>query len=305
MCDRGISLQRSGSIPGLSERILFILILVVASATAAVGRAEELDDEDIPLSIIPVSYRDQIERGFNLLYELKFVEARRQFASWQQKNPDDPLGHVSMAAGYLFEEFYYQNVLTSDFFLNDKRLLGGIDGKPDHGRATKFEEEDRKGIYLATNRLRANARDSDALFALTLATGMRADFKAILERRQMESLVLIKEAEHYAEELLEVKPDAADAWLSLGAANYILGSLPAYKRFFLWFDQIHGDKSVGMQQLRITASKGHYLKPFAEILLALAALREKQDDVARMLLSQLVAQYPDNHLFASELARLN
>jgi predicted Zn-dependent protease len=39
-------------------------------------------------------------------------------------------------------------------------------------------------------------------------------------------------------------------------------------------------------------------------LLALAALREKQEDIARKQLSDLVAEYPDNHVFAEELARL-
>jgi hypothetical protein len=55
----------------------------------------------------------------------------------------------------------------------------------------------------------------------------------------------------------------------------------------------------------------HYLRPFAKILLALAALREKQPDVARTELiartelNDLVAEFPENPLFASELAKLN
>ena len=34
------------------------------------------------------------------------------------------------AASYLFEEFYQQGVLSSQFFLDDKRLARGVDGKP-------------------------------------------------------------------------------------------------------------------------------------------------------------------------------
>ncbi len=246
-----------------------------------------------------------IDKGFDLLYRLKFAEARGQFSGWQAMHPDDPLGYVSIAAGYLFEELYRQGVLTPKFFLDDKRLLGGIQEKPDEGRRSNFEEADEKGRDLALARLRADPGDADALFALTMATGMQADFKAILEKRHMESLLLIKKAEDYAERLLALRPDAADAWFSLGAGNYIIGSLPIYTRLLLWLGQIHGDKRLGMKQLGITATKGHYLKPFAEIFLALAALREKQKDVARTLLSDLVAQFPDNPLFASELVHLN
>jgi predicted Zn-dependent protease len=88
-------------------------------------------------------------------------------------------------------------------------------------------------------------------------------------------------------------------------ANYFIGSLPGAKKFFLSFAGIHGDKTAGIRQLQIAADHGHYLRPFAKILLALAALREKQVDLARIQLQQLVAEFPENPLFASELAKLN
>ena len=56
--------------------------------------------------------------------------------------------------------------------------------------------------------------------------------------------------------------------------------------------------------MEIAAAHGHYLRPFAKILLALAALREKKPEVARIQLNELVAEFPENPLFASELAKL-
>jgi len=133
---------------------------------------------------------------------------------------------------------------------------------------------------------------------------MKSDFLSILEKRQMESLSMIKKAESSAKQLLKLQPDRADAWLSIGAANYIIGCLPAYKRFFLWFRRIQGDKNLGMEQLKIAAERGHYLKPFAKIFLALAALREGEMDVARSQLRDLASSFPQNPLFRAELARL-
>jgi len=52
------------------------------------------------------------------------------------------------------------------------------------------------------------------------------------------------------------------------------------------------------------AARGHYLRPFAKILLALAALREKKPELARIQLNELVAEFPENPLFASELSKL-
>jgi hypothetical protein len=246
----------------------------------------------------------EIDAGFRELYVLRFSEAREQFALWQEKHPEDPLGDVSVAASYLFEEFYRQGVLSSDFFLNDKHLLGGIEGKPDETRAASFKSANQRAKEVALQRLKGNPQDPSALYALTLVTGMEADYSGILEKRHLDSLRLIKQAEGYAKELLAVQPDAEDAWLALGAADYIIGSLPAHKRFFLRFGGIHGNKKVGLDELRRAAEKGHYLKPYAKMLLGLAALREMQEEVARKEFADLAIEFPANPLFALELARL-
>ena len=246
-----------------------------------------------------------IDSGFDLLYRLKFSEARSRFEDYEKAHSDDPLGEVSIAASYLFEEFYSQHVFTSGFFLDDRRLLGGVAGKPDAGNTVNFNRANQRGRDLARHRLDADATDADALFALTLAAGMQADYASILEKRQFESLRLVREANDYAKRLLKLRPDVADAWLAIGAANYIIGCLPAHVRFFLWFGGVRGDKQLGMQQLRKTAEEGHYLRPFAKIFLALASMREGQEDVARRQFSDLAAQFPENSLFADELARIN
>ena len=109
----------------------------------------------------------------------------------------------------------------------------------------------------------------------------------------------------YSKKLLKVAPGAYDAYLGLGTANYIIGSLPGSKKFFLGFAGIHGDRKKGIQQLEITANEGHYLQPFAKILLALTALREKKPEMARTEFTELVSEFPENPLFAAELAKLN
>jgi len=87
----------------------------------------------------------------------------------------------------------------------------------------------------------------------------------------------------------------------LGAANYLLGSLPWHKRALLWIGGISGNREEGMRQLSVTVEEGHYLKPFAKILLALTALREKQPSLTRKLLEELTAEFPTNPLFRREL----
>jgi hypothetical protein len=63
-------------------------------------------------------------------------------------------------------------------------------------------------------------------------------------------------------------------------------------------------KAPRKRQLEIAADHGKYLRPFAKILLAMAALREKKSEVARAQLSDIAAEFPENPLFANELAKL-
>lgn len=247
----------------------------------------------------------EFDAGFRLLYELKFGPAREQFTAWERQNPEDPLGPALEAAADLFEEFYRQGVLTSDFFLDDRRLLGGIVGKPDADLEASFSAAAQRSEELARKRLASDPSNPDALFAQTLSAGMRADNASLLEKRQIESLGLLREADRSAKALLAVAPDAGDAYLAIGAANYIIGCLPGYKRAILRMGGVHGDRVAGMQQLAQAASSGHYLRPYAKLMLALAELREKNPAIAREQLAALAAEFPGNPLFAHELAKLS
>ena len=203
----------------------------------------------------------------------------------------------------MFEELYRQGVLTSDFFLDEKRFLHGIDGKPDADRMKNFRDALDLARQLSRQRLAKNPKDPEALFGLTLAAGMESDADAILEKKQLDGLKRMKEANEYAKQLLAQQPDSNDAYVALGAANYIIGSLNPGYRFALWFGGIHGDKKLGMAQLGKTADNGRYLKPFAKILLALSARREKQNALAQKLLLQLTEEFPSSPLFAAEYAK--
>ena len=276
----------------------FILMLLLSPA---MGFATGVPKGDSPA----FTTEPELSAGFDLLYEQEFAEARQVFTSWESRNLEDPFGEVAVAASYLFEELCDQGVLTSDFFLNEKKFLHGIDGRPNPERMSHFGEALTRARELAKARQKTNPNDGEALFALTLAAGMESDAESILQKRHMDGLKRMKEANKYAECLLANHPDATDAYIALGIANYIIGSQSSGARFALWFDGVHGNKQLGMEQVAKTAENGRYLRPFARIILALAARREKQAPLAQRLLRELCEQYPDSELYASEYAKVS
>ena len=289
-------------------RVIYAPLLAVALFVAIGQPAARAGSRLSPASVAELPghlfIEPDLETGLRLLYGLRFEEARTRIVAWQQKHPAEPVGPALEAAADLFEQFYRKGVLTSEFFLDDKRFLGGIQDQPDIKLEAAFVAAARRAEESAREKLSVQSHDPDALFALTLVAGLRADNAGLIEKRQLDSVRYLRESTRTAQELLKVAPDTPDAYLALGAANYLVGCLPGYKRFFLGLGGVHGDKALGMHQLALAAADGHYLRPYAKLLLALSALREKNVELARTQLTQLAAEFPGNPLFARELSKL-
>jgi hypothetical protein len=252
----------------------------------------------------PDSVNTALDRGFLGLYNLDFTGAQKYFSSWEAEHPDDPVGPVSEAAGYLFSEFNRLGVLETRFFENDESFKARSKLSPDPAVHDRFQEALDRTQRLARARLSKDAKDRDALFAMTLASGLQADYAALIEKKNLSSLHYTKEASIWAQQLLAVCNDCSDALVATGSSKYIIGSMTAPVRWLLRMGGLPGDKQGGMVDLQNTAEHGHYLKPFARILLAIAYVRDKDTTRALELLVALRNQFPGNTLFPGEIARL-
>jgi hypothetical protein len=244
-----------------------------------------------------------LDAGYRQMYNLQFTEAHRTFAEWEKRNPSDPLGPASDAAAYLFSELDRMRLLESEFFTADTRFFGERP-KPDPKLKASFEQSIRRAEKSAAAALARDGSNADALFADLLRHGLRADYLSLVDRSQWAALGETKSGRTAAEKLLSVKPDYHDAHLAIGVENYLLSLKPGPVRWFLRLSGAQTDKGEGIAKLRITAEKGRYLLPFARLLLAVAALREKDYASARGYLSWLASEFPLNRLYREELAKL-
>jgi hypothetical protein len=245
-----------------------------------------------------------LDRGYQQMYNLDFPGAHATFRAYQQAHPEDPMGHVSNAAAYLFSEFNRLHILESDLFIDDHNFENRGKLTPDPAVKAEFENELAKSTDLANLVLARNPQDKDALFSLVMTNGLRGDYAAMIEKRNLASLAYIKAARVQAERLLAIDPTCYDAYLAVGVENYLLGSKSAPVRWLLQMTGAQTNKEEGVQRLRLTADKGHYLAPFARLLLAVAALRDQDRQTARTLLAGLASEFPGNQLYAKELARI-
>jgi len=274
--------------------------MIVAALWLCCAPALTARGENVPSPAIVSA----LDRGFSGLYNLDFAGAQKDFAAWQQMHPDDPVGPVSEAAGFLFSEFNRLGVLESQFYENDESFEGRSKLTPDPVLREHFQATIGRAENLSHARLSKDTKDRDALFALTLSSGLQADYAALIEKRNLASLRFTKQASAWAQQLLAVCPDCYDALLATGFSKYIIGSMAAPVRWVLRLGGLSSDKQGGIADLQKTAEHGHYLAPFARILLSIAYVREKDKSRALQLLIGLRREFPANTLFSREIAHL-
>ena len=242
-----------------------------------------------------------LERGYRQMYNLQFTGAHQSFREWQTLHPEDPLGPASDAAAYLFMEFDRLHILQSEFFTHDQHFITDHKLQPDAGLKKNFQAAIQAGRRLAA----LAPGDTNAMFASILCNGLESDYLALIEKRYAASFQVMKTNRGLAERLLAADPTYYDAWIAIGVENYMLSLKPAPLRWLLRLGGGQTNRGVGIAKLKLTAEKGHYLSPFARMLLAVAALRDRDPGRARDLLAGLAREYPLNPLYRQELARLD
>jgi hypothetical protein len=246
-----------------------------------------------------------LDEGYRHMYNLDFAAAHRAFGDWEKTHPGDPLGAVSDAAAYLFAEFDRLHVLRSEFFTDDGRFLRRERSlTADAATKRDFEDALDRAQRLASATLARAPQDENALFATLLRAGLHADYLAFIEKHNRAALSEIKQSRGIAQRLLTLHPDCYDAYLAVGIENYLLSLKPLPLRWVLRLGGAQTDKRTGIERLRITANQGRYLQPYARLLLAVAALRDKDTPTARRTLTWLASEFPNNKLYREELLKL-
>ena len=253
---------------------------------------------------VPLTDSRLLDIGYRQMYNLDFQGAHQSFQSYEQTHPRDPLGPVSNAAAYLFSEFDRLHILEVELFTDNHKFESREKPSPNPAVRAAFDNELNAATQIADQVLAQSSRSNDALFAKVLAYGLRGDYVALIEKRNFAGLSSMKAGRALAEKLISMDPSYYDAYLAIGVENYLLGTTAAPVRWILRMGGAETNKNQGIANLKLTADKGHYLAPYARLLLAVAALRDKDRTTARNLLASLSREFPHNSLYQKELARI-
>ncbi len=269
---------------------LLVLVVLVSGLGRSFGQAPGVEN------LIDQSFRD--------MYNLRFEGALKKAEAAKAISKDDPLPWVAQSCALLFREFDRLHILRSEMFSTDEGFAARATEKWDPVTKKQFDDATNGAEKIAQGRLSRNKDDIQALFALTIINGLRADDDALITKKNLSALGYTKAATAYAERLLALAPNQYDAYLATGMGKYIVGGKAAPVRWLLRLGGLKGDQVQGIKELQMTADHGHYLAPFARIMLAFDDLRHKDRAEARKQLVWLHDQFPNNPLFVQEISKL-
>ncbi len=245
-----------------------------------------------------------MDQSFRDMYNLRFEEALKKAEAAKAISKDDPLPWVAQSVAILFREFDRLQILRSEMFATDEGFAARATHTWDPAAKKQFDDATNGAEKIAQERLRRNKDDIQALFALTIVNGLRADDDALITKKNLSALGYTKAATGYAERLLALAPNEYDAYVATGMGKYIIGGKAAPVRWLLRLGGLKGDQQQGVKELTLAAERGHYLAPFARIMLAFDDLRHKNRTEARKQLVWLHDQFPNNPLFPLEISKL-
>jgi hypothetical protein len=263
-------------------------------ALPAVSRAQPKEAEPDAL----------IRQAFGRLYNFDFRGTHEILEKQIRLYPQDPLGPAVDAVAYLFTELYRLRILELDFFTSDEKFVDRRKLVPDPAARQAFQQQIDNAERLAQARLAVNPDDRSAVFSMCVTTGLTVDYAVLIEKRRFGSYSLAKRNQFWARKSLALNPPVYDAYVTIGTAEYIVGSLPFFLRWFVRFDQIKGNKQTASEVLEVVVQKGKYYGPLARILMAVIDLRERRRAEGEKLLVGLVADFPENPLLRKELAKV-
>ena len=237
-------------------------------------------------------------------YNNEYDEAIADFQKEVDAHRDDPEAWNHLAQGILYREMFRNGALESQLVSGTNPFVRRAKMEVSPAVRERFTTAINKAMSLGEKDLEKNPKDIRALYALSVAHGLRANYLFLVEKAWTEALKDATASRKYSNQLLEADPNFVDTRVVQGLHDYVVGSLPFYMRMFGFLAGFHGDREGGIRELQLVAQKGTLSKYDARILLAAIYRREHRSQEAIPLLKELSQTFPRNYLFRLEQVQM-
>jgi len=255
-------------------------------------------------SMLSSPMEESCKEGFHALYSLDYTRAKNQFEQMTEMEPKHPAGYVYLASAIWLEHLYSLRRLQSQIYNRNNAFFTSGQDSVDPMVEKLFYKNIEKGIVRAEILVKADSRDLAGLYYLGTAHGAIAGYESTVKRAFLSSLKNGTKAVEMHKKLLKLYPGFADAYVSVGIYNYVVGTLPFAAKLVMLLGGVRGSKEEGLKQLENAARDGSLARDEASVILAVLYDREKRQDDSLKILRALSEKYPENYVFRFEIATM-
>ncbi|PWU02540.1 MAG: hypothetical protein C5B51_20585 [Terriglobia bacterium] len=245
-----------------------------------------------------------VARAFDHFYNLEYDQALEDFQQALARNRESPDFHNHVAQTLLFREMFRDGALESELVSGNNSFLRRPKLNPTPEVEGEFLNRVGAAIRICEARLKNDANDTSALYALGIAYGLRANYYWVVKKAWHNALSDATAARKQHNRITELDPAFVDASLVQGLHDYIVGSLPLGYRVLGFLAGIRGVKEKGIQTIQQVAKSGERNQVDAQIFLCALYRRENQPLQAVPLIADLIRRFPRNYLLRLELSQM-
>lgn len=246
----------------------------------------------------------RVAKGFEFFFNLEYEQALTEFRRLAAEDPKDPNLQNHVAQTVLYREMLRGGALESELVTGNNPFIKREKLNTSSEAQKEFDTCIATAMQLAEERLAKNADDADALYALGVSHGLRANYNFLVRKAWLDALKDATASRKAHNRVVEIDPNRIDARLIQGLHDYIVGNLPFHLKFLGFLAGFHGDREAGMKTLQLVAEKGKMNRFDAQVLLAVIYRRERKPEQALPLLNGLIARFPRNYLFRLETVQM-
>jgi tetratricopeptide (TPR) repeat protein len=241
--------------------------------------------------------------GFDALYSLDYDAARNAFKRITELFPDHPAGYLYLGTHLWLDYLNRNRRLQTGLYINPS-FYAESEERIDEGRDRQFRQYIQQALDKAEAKLAKDKNDVETRYFLGAAYGLLAGYESTVARRFFSALSNGKRAVKEHREVVRLNPNYADAYLTIGLYDYVVGSLPLAVKIIAALGGMRGSRERGIRELEQAAQSGRFIADDARVLLIALYFREGRFNDALHLLDDFAAHYPKNYLFRLEKANL-
>jgi tetratricopeptide (TPR) repeat protein len=182
--------------------------------------------------------------------------------------------------GYFYQSYIYALLYSQDRTNRqlDSLLKSSVDIALEKGNRYKKENPD----------------NPEAFYYLGATNGILGIYH-VLNSSYIKGYIHGRRGKNYLQDAIRIDSTYYDAYLGLGIFHYYVDLLPGILKLFAGILGFHGDRALGMKEIRLTASQGQFFKPEGEFTYAVFRYfleGEKQNSL--QIFKKLNQTYPEN-----------